>query len=217
MALFVDRVSAGVELADALAAHRGTDAVVVGIPRGGVVVAATVADRLRLPLAAIAVRKLGAPDREEYALGAIAAGVRVVDEDAVRAERVSAEQIAEVEAREKAELRRRAELFTHGPGVEARAALVVDDGLATGATAIAACRAVRKLGARRVVLAVPVAPARWHPVPGLVDDYVCPHREREFWAVGAFYDDFAQTTDAEVVSLLRDRRDEPRTDGVSPA
>jgi len=202
MALFSDRRDAGRDLSASLREWMGTDAVVVGIPRGGVVVADAVARELALPLAAVVVRKLGAPGREEYAVGAIAAGVRVVDDVAVRAQRISAAQLAGVESRERAELERRAELFARGADVGGRVAIVVDDGLATGATAIAACRAVRAMGASSVVLAVPVAPASWRPGPGLVEAYVCPHRPPEFWAVGGFYDDFHQTGDAEVVRLL---------------
>ncbi len=202
MALFEGRRAAGRVLAAALEAWRGSPAVVVAIARGGVPVAAQVARGLRLPLSAIAVRKLGAPGHEEYALGAIADGVRVVDEAAMRRERVTVAELAEVEAREREVLGRRAALLAGGVDVRGRPAIVVDDGIATGATAAAACRAVRALGATRIVLAVPVAPASWHPDPRVVDEWVCPHREREFWAVGRFYDDFRQTTDAEVVGLL---------------
>ncbi len=211
MALFADRADAGRQLAELLAARMdadsaggdaGPDTVVLGLPRGGVVVAAEVAARLRVPLGAIAVRKLGSPGREEFAVGAIAGDTRVVDEDALRVEGISATQLDAVERRERAELRRRAALFAGGPPPTGRRVLVVDDGLATGATATAACRAVRAAGATEVVLAVPVAPRRWQPEPGLIDAYVCAHPQAEFWAVGRFYADFAQTTDAEVVALL---------------
>ncbi len=175
----------------------------LGIPRGGVVVAAEVASALGLPLAAAVVRKLGAPTHEEYAVGAIAEGVRVVDADAVRRAQVSPDQLDSVEERERAELARRMQLFAREPvSVAGRTAIVADDGVATGATAIAACRAVRAQGAGRIVLAVPVAPADWRPDPAAVDAFVCPHRVRDFWAVGQFYRDFTQTSDAQVVELL---------------
>jgi len=206
MALYADRTDAGRQLAELLTTWENrdaaADAVVLGLPRGGVVVAAEVAARLNLPLGAIAVRKLGSPGREEFAVGAIAGDARVVDADALRAGGVSAAQLDAVESRERAELRRRAALFAGGPTPAGRRALVVDDGIATGATATAACRAVRAAGATAVVLAVPVAPQRWRPEPGLVDAYVCAHPQAEFWAVGRFYADFTQTTDAEVVALL---------------
>jgi len=205
MAMFTDRAAAGRELAAELARWKGTDAVVFGIPRGGVVVAAEIARALALPLDVAIVRKLGAPSRAEYAIGAIADGVRIVDDAAVRAQGVTAEQLASVEDLERTELARRVRAFPRtAGGIAGRTALVVDDGIATGATAAAACAALRAEGAQRVVLAVPVAPERWEPDPAVVDDYICPHRVRDFWAVGQFYDDFTQTPDEEVVRLLAD-------------
>ena len=203
MALFADRTAAGRELAESLRGWSDPGTVVLGIPRGGVVVAAEVARVLALPLSAAVVRKLGAPSHEEFAVGAIAEDVRVINDAAVRAGRVTDEQLAHVEDIERIELRRRAALFGASVGrVTGHMAIVVDDGIATGATAQAACRSVRAHGAQRIVLAVPVAPADWRPDAETADDYVCPHRERDFWAVGQFYDDFTQTNDAEVVELL---------------
>lgn len=207
MAIFADRTAAGRELASALAHWRDSGAVVAGIPRGGVVVAAEVARALHLRLIAAVVRKLGAPDREEFAVGAIADDVRVLSEYARRPGVVTPDQLAAVEKAERAELRRRTDLFGDIGEVTATTVIVVDDGIATGATATAACRSLKARGAARVVLAAPVAPAEWTPEPEAVDEYVCPHRMRRFWAVGEFYDDFAQTSDAEVVELLsRDPR-----------
>jgi putative phosphoribosyl transferase len=201
--IFSDRVDAGRRLAVTLEAERGTDALVLGIPRGGVVVAGEVARALDLPLAAVVVRKLGAPAHEEYAVGAIAEGVRVVDADAVRRGDVTPAQLDAVEDKERAELARRTRLFGRSaPSVAGRTVVVVDDGVATGATALAACRALRAQGATRIVLAVPVAPASWRPDAAVVDEFVCPHRVRGFWAVGQFYTDFTQTTDEEVTRLL---------------
>jgi putative phosphoribosyl transferase len=176
---------------------------VLGIPRGGVVVAAEVARALALPLAATVVRKLGAPAHEEYAIGAIAEGVEVVNEDAVRRGGVTPEALARVEDLERAELTRRMQLFADSPPpIAGRTVIVVDDGIATGATATAACRSLKAQGAGRIVLAVPVAPAAWQPPADAVDEYVCPHPIRDFWAVGQFYTDFTQTTDREVMRLL---------------
>jgi len=201
--IFADRVQAGRELAAELEAERGEEAVVYGIPRGGVVVAAEVARALGLPLAVAVVRKLGAPAHEEYAVGAIADGVKIVHPDAVRRGGITPQQLASVEDVERAELERRKRLFAaSAPPVAGRIALVVDDGVATGATAMAACQALHAQGAARIVLAVPVAPAEWKPDAATVDRYVCPHRMRDFWAVGQFYTDFTQTSDEEVSRLL---------------
>ncbi len=202
MALFQDRREAGRRLADALAAWKGADAVAVGIARGGVPVAAEVAHALGLPLSAVAVRKLGVPGHEEYAWGAIADGVRVVHDDAMRRLPGAREDLVAIEDRERAVLGQREALLVGAAAVAGRTAIVIDDGIATGATAEAACRAVRARGAVRVVLAAPVAPASWRPPPDVADEWVCPCPQAEFWAVGAFYTDFTQTEDAEVVRLL---------------
>jgi putative phosphoribosyl transferase len=202
VAIFVDRADAGRQLAAALEAWRGQDAVVLGIPRGGVVVAAEVARTLRLPLGVAVVRKLGAPTQEEFAIGAIAEGVRVVNPDALRG--VTPEELAVVEDLERIELRRRTRLFAPAPiELTGRVALIVDDGVATGATARAACRAIRAAAPAQIVLAVPVAPVQWRPEAAEADAFVCPHPMRDFWAVGQFYEDFTQTTDDEVARLLR--------------
>lgn len=207
MALFADRTAAGRELAGSLLPWKGSDAVVLGIPRGGVVVAAAVADALALPLDAVVVRKLGAAGHEEFAVGAIADGVRIVAPDAVRWAGMSARDMDEVEAAERDELARRTGAFGSGSAdLSGRPAIVVDDGVATGSSAVAACRALRGRHPSRIVLAVPVAPARWHAPADVVDEFVCPHPRRDFWAVGQFYDDFTQTGDEEVVRLLAERR-----------
>jgi putative phosphoribosyl transferase len=207
MALFADRAAAGRELAASLTAYEDEDAVVFGIPRGGVVVAAAVAEALELPLDVVIVRKLGAAGHEEFAVGAIADGVRIVAPDAVRWAGMSPRELDAVEAAERDELARRTAAFSSPHGaLTGRSAIVVDDGVATGSTALAACRALRMRDPALIVLAVPVAPARFTPAADAVDQYVCPHRQREFWAVGQYYDDFTQTTDAEVLRLLHAQR-----------
>ena len=201
---FADRTDAGARLAPLVASSVGRDAVALGVPRGGVVVAAVVAERLGLPLGVVVVRKLGAPGHEEYAVGAIADGVRVLDAESVRALRISESELGAVEARERIELARRAARYTRGASrdLHDREVVIVDDGIATGSTAIAACEVVRARGASRIVLATPVAPASWRPPVAAVDEYLCLVPARDFWAVGQFYERFEQTTDAEVERLL---------------
>jgi predicted phosphoribosyltransferase len=203
MALFADRADAGRDLAASLHAWRERDAVVLGIPRGGVVVAAAVAATYGWRLDRVAVRKLGAPGQEELAVGAIADGVRVISERALRLTGTTSADLERVERAERAELERRATVYpSPGTDMTGRLAIVVDDGIATGATAVAACRAVRLRGAAEVILAVPVAPRDWQPEAGAADEFVCPHRPRNFRAVGQFYDHFPQTSDGEVARLL---------------
>jgi len=205
--LFADRTDAGGVLAAELTAWRGADAVVCGIPRGGVVVGAAVAEALDLPLDVAIVRKLGATTNEEFAVGAIAEGVRVVRPDAVQLAGMGPEQLDFVEDMERVELRRRTALFAGSRAeLTGRTAIVVDDGIATGSTAIAACKTVRTRGAAQVVLATPVAPLGWRSARDIADEYICAVAASDFWAVGQFYRDFTQTTDAEVVALLERRR-----------
>jgi putative phosphoribosyl transferase len=204
---FADRADAGRRLGDRLAALLGEDgcrAVVLGLPRGGVVVAAEVARRLGAALDALVVRKLGVPGQPELALGAIAGGGVVVRNDAViTGRRLTPEQVADVVAAEEAELARRERAYRGDrPPVDVagRLAVVVDDGLATGATARAAVRAVRAQGPAWLVLAVPVAPRE--AAAGDADELVALARPSPFGAVGRYYRDFAATTDAEVRALL---------------
>ena len=136
-------------------------------------------------------------------MGAIAQGLRVDQPGSTHLDGVTPEQFAIVEERERAELHRRIRLFaTSAVDLRDRTAIVVADAVATGASAVAACRAVRAREPVRVVLAVPVAPRDWLPDADAVDEYVCPNRMPDFWAVGPFYDDFTQTSDEEVSRLL---------------
>ncbi|WP_344371912.1 phosphoribosyltransferase [Agromyces tropicus] len=209
--MFRNRVDAAAELLGRLERFRDRDVVVLGLPRGGVPVAAAVAEGLDAPLDVIVVRKLGLPTQTEVAMGAIGeGGVRVVDDDLVRRARVSDARFAEVERHEQATLDRRVVQLRGGrPPVPlaGRTALVVDDGLATGATAEAACRVARARGAARVVLAVPVAPKDAAARVPSADEVVAVEVPDWFMAVGQAYADFRQTSDEEVVALLEHARD----------
>ncbi|KIQ64651.1 phosphoribosyl transferase [Kitasatospora griseola] len=204
---FVDRVEAGRRLAARLKPLAGGDVVVLGLPRGGVPVAAEVAKALDAPLDVIVVRKLGVPFQPELGMGAIGeGGVRVVNEAVMRSTRTTGEELAQVEERERAELDRRARRYRGGRTrveISGRTAVVVDDGIATGSTARAACLIARRQGAARVVLAVPVAPSGWSGgLADVADELVALSTPEAFFGIGQFYEDFAQTTDAEVVACL---------------
>jgi uncharacterized protein (TIGR00369 family) len=208
---FRNRSDAGRRLASRLEHLRGKDTVILGLPRGGVPVAAEVARALAAPLDIILVRKLGVPAQPELGMGAIGeSDARVINPDVVRYARVSEAQLAEVERRERAELQRRARRFRGGAAHEplaGRIAVIVDDGIATGSTARAACQVVRAMGAARVLLAVPVAPPGADVgMRGDADEVICLEMPGRFLAIGEWYEDFAQTSDEEVVALLRAAR-----------
>ena len=204
---FADRREAGRHLAAAVADHGEDRPVVLGLPRGGVPVAYEVARALSAPLDVLVVRKLGCPWQPELGLGAIGEdGVRLLNTDLIRLTQVSAHELEAVAQREGRELERRVERYRQGRAaveLAGRTVLVVDDGLATGFTARAGIEVVRRRGARRVVLAVPVAPAdSLAELAEVADDIVCLQTPTSFSAIGAFYTDFSQTSDAEVTDLL---------------
>ena len=204
---FSDRADAGRQLAAHLGYLRGADPVVLGLPRGGVPVAFEVARQLRAPLDAVVVRKLGLPYRREVAMGALGeGGVVVVNEDVLRHAGVSEAAFAAVRAEEQVELDRRVRRLRQRRGqvpVPGRTVVVVDDGIATGATARAACQAVRAAGAARVILAVPVAAAdTLSALRAVTDEVVCLQTPPDFSAVGQWYRDVAPVSDEEVVRLL---------------
>ncbi|HEX7039911.1 MAG TPA: phosphoribosyltransferase family protein [Trueperaceae bacterium] len=208
MALFRDRAQAGRELAEELRRYAGRSGLVVlGLPRGGVPVAAEVARALGAPLDVLVVRKLGVPGHEELAMGAVASGGGVVlNDDVVSHLRLPQSVVASVVERELAEVRRRERAYRgERPPLDLRGAvaMIVDDGVATGATVRAAVRAARTAGAAEVVVAVPVgAPDSLARIAEVADDVVCPHRPRELRSVGEWYRDFSQTSDAEVREAL---------------
>ncbi|WP_210481224.1 phosphoribosyltransferase [Naasia sp. SYSU D00948] len=205
--MFRNREDAGIQLGQRIAGLGLTAPVVLGLPRGGVPVAAEVARALEAPLDVLLVRKLGSPANPEYAMGAIGEdGVRVLHDRVLAALKVRPEQLDDIESRERTELERRAAAYRQGRervDLHGRTAVIVDDGIATGATAEAACRIARNLGAERIVLATPVAPADW--LAGLsehADDFVALETPQAFFAVGQAYAHFDQTSDAEVLAAL---------------
>ncbi|MGW5055162.1 erythromycin esterase family protein [Actinokineospora sp. NPDC004072] len=206
--LFRDRADAGRALAGLLAHYRGRDAVVLGLPRGGVPVAHEVATALGLPLDVFIVRKLGLPGHPELAMGALASGgAMVLNDDVVRGHRVTPDVVRSVADEETRELRRRERLYRGDKPplqVEGRAVILVDDGLATGASMRAAVQALRELRPGRLVVAVPTASASTCEEFGReVDEVICATTPASFYAVGQSYRDFSQTSDDEVVELLR--------------
>ena len=216
MVVFKDRVDAGRQLAEQLESLRGQDVVVLGLPRGGVPVAAEVAQALDLPLDVIVVRKLGVPYQPELAMGAIGeGGVLVLNNDVLSLAQIAEDELAAVERRERAELESRVIRFRQGrerQRLTGRTALIVDDGIATGSTARVACLVARGLGAAKVVFAVPVGAAdSIRDLPG-ADEVVCLSVPRQLIAVSYHYFDFTPTTDDEVSALLgaADRRQSRR-------
>jgi predicted phosphoribosyltransferase len=205
---FLNRAEAGRLLAEKLEKYAGRDDVIVlGLPRGGVPVAYEVAKRLGVPLDVFIVRKLGVPGFEELAAGAIASGgVRVLNQDVMRALPNADETIESITARETAELERREQSYRDGrlaPELRNRVVILVDDGLATGATMRAAVKALRQRGVAKIVVAVPVGPPdTCREFEDEADETICASTPEFFQAVGQYYEDFSQTSDEEVRELL---------------
>lgn len=213
-AVFEDRIDAGRRLAGRLSHLAGGDTVVVGLPRGGVPVAQQVAGELGAPLDVIVVRKLGVPWQPELAMGAIGEeGVRVLDRDLVSSLGISEQRLRSVEDRERAELQRRVEEYRGGRpmrDLRGKTVIVVDDGIATGSTAAAACRVVKEHGAERIVMATPVSsPRASRMLTAYADEVVTVEEPEDFAAIGQFYSDFSQTSDAEVRDILSQSVQEP--------
>lgn len=211
-ALFTDRVDAGRRLSQELKAYAGrTDVIVLGLPRGGVPVAAEVARQLRVPLDIFLVRKLGVPGHEELAMGAIASGgVRVLNEEVVQGLDIPPEVVDRVAAREQKELERRERAYRNGrsaPELSGRTVILVDDGLATGASMSAAVAGLRVHRPASIIVAVPTAsPETCEMFEDMVDRVVCAETHQPFFGVGYWYENFAQTTDDEVRTLLEEAR-----------
>jgi putative phosphoribosyl transferase len=205
--VFKNRVDAGQRLAVKLLHLRGQNNVVLGLPRGGVPVAAEVARVLEAPLDVIVVRKLGVPSQPELGMGAIGEdGVRIINYDVIRLTGATDRDVANAERRERVELDRRVQQFRKNRprlSLVDRNAIIIDDGIATGSTAKAACQVARMLGAARVILATPVAPVDWtERLANDADEFVCVQTPKRLFGVAQWYHDFSQTTDEEVVRCL---------------
>lgn len=215
---FADRVEAGRLLAKELSPYHLRSAVVLGLTRGGVPVGSVVADRLQLPLDVIVARKLGVPWQPELAMGAIAGTARILDRSMIRELGICDEDIEEIVAREQAEMKRREQLYRAGePALDlhGQTAILVDDGLATGNTMLAAVRHARSLKAAGVVIAIPVGSRQaCDRLRKEVDDLVCLAIPELFFAVGEWYRDFRQVSDTEVQNLLAESRHRVRSSAV---
>jgi putative phosphoribosyl transferase len=207
--IFRDRREAGRELARRLQKYAGRqDLIVLGIPRGGVPVAFEVASALKAPLDIFVSRKLGVPGQEELAFGAVASGgTRILDEEIVSAVGISEAEIERIAARETQELLRREQVFRAGrPPLDlaGKTVVLVDDGIATGASIRVAIAALRQRRTAEIVVAAPVVPlSTYERLRRESDDVICVHTPKSFYAIGEFYDDFSQVTDEEVIELLR--------------
>lgn len=206
--IFHDRISAGRKLAQRLSYLKNKEVVVLGLPRGGVPVAFEVAHEINAPLDVIVVRKLGVPFQPELAMGAVGeGGVVIKNDEVIRMAKISAEQFAQVQARENEEVANRATKFREGrspASLKGRIALIVDDGIATGSTAQAACDVARALGADKVILAVPVGSKEAvAALTSRADEVICLDIPDNFFAVGEWYEDFSPVSDEEVVEFLR--------------
>lgn len=207
MRQFADRAAAGRALADLLRQYqRQPDVLVLGLPRGGVPVAFEIAQSLHAPLDVMIVRKLGAPGQPELALGAVASGGVTVINESLLAWFEDPQAIERIEAAERIELERRERAYRGGrPPLTARGrtVILVDDGAATGATMRAAVRATRKLAAKKIVVALPVASTdAYQMLCREADEVICISTPATFYAVGQWYEEFTQTTDEEVTDLL---------------
>lgn len=204
---FKDRIDAGQRLGKALLIYKTEDSIVIGMTRGGIPVANEVAQRLNLPLQAICVRKLGVPNFKELGMGAIAPGIEVLNHQLIRQLNISRAAIDEVLAIENQELKRQMRAYTGRNtllDLSKKSVIIVDDGVATGVSLRAAILAIKKAGARQIIVGVPVAPPETAiKLSSEVDHFVCLYEPLDFSAVGAYYSLFDQVTDKEVFNLLK--------------
>lgn len=211
--LFLDRVEAGQQLAEHLIEYADRqDVMVLALPRGGVPVAFEVAKKLKAPLDVILVRKLGTPYQEELAMGAISSdGVTILNQDLIHELGISSKAVNQAIAREEKEIQRRLKLYRphHEPlDVKGKVVILIDDGIATGSTMLAAIEAVKTMGAQKIVIATPIAPPDTiQQLHYEADQVVCLYAPERLYAIGNWYEDFTQTSDQEVQELLTEARD----------
>lgn len=220
---FSDRSEAGRKLAQALTSYKHEQPIVLALPRGGVPVAAEIAAALDAPLDLVLVRKIGAPMQPELAMGAVVDGrepIVVRNESVIRLGRVSEQDFATARDQQLAEIERRCKKYLGDrphPELKGRTVIVVDDGIATGATTRAALRALRKRQPRKLVLAVPVAPTQTlRDLRTEADEIICLESYDDFGAIGLFYADFTQVSDAEVIALLAEHPVRPQAGYSQP-
>jgi predicted phosphoribosyltransferase len=211
MAYFSDRVDAGKRLALELRDFAGKNGIVLAIPRGGVIVGYEIANALSLPLDVIIPHKLGAPYNPELAIGAITEdGTTFLDDNLIAYMNVSQEYIKQESERQKKEIQRRLKLYRQDapyPNLTGLRVILVDDGIATGSTMKAALASVRNKGAASITVAIPVGPpSTIKELKNQADRVICPYTPEYFQAIGQFYDDFSQTSDEEVIQLLKQNR-----------
>jgi putative phosphoribosyl transferase len=222
MEKFINRHEAGRVLANQLKSYaNNSEVIVLALPRGGVPVGYEIAKSLFAPLDVFIVRKLGVPGHEELAMGAIASGgVAIFNQDIVRALHISEDDIQRVISKESEELKRRELIYRHDsefPSLQNKIVILVDDGIATGATMRAAVRTLRQQEPARIIMAIPVAAfSTYQDMAKIVDEIVCPLQPLHFYAVGLWYEDFSQTTDSEVSELLAKWNDNHMESGQSP-
>ncbi|MCL1977655.1 MAG: phosphoribosyltransferase [Candidatus Bathyarchaeota archaeon] len=211
MPIFLNRIDAGRQLADALKTQSFVDGLILAIPRGGVVIGFEVAETLELPLDIIIPRKIGSPENPELAIGAMTEdGTAILDENLISYLNVSKDYIYHESEKQKQEIQRRMQVYRQNepyPDLEGRDVIVVDDGIATGSTMKAALVSVKNRGAKSVIAAIPVGPTTTiEELKQQADRVFCLYMPEVFYAIGEFYDDFTQTSDVEVIDLLRKNR-----------
>jgi len=209
--LYKDRQDAGRQLAEILRKYKNEEPVIIALPRGGVVLGYEVAKELKAPLDVITPRKIGAPFHPEFGVGAIAPfGIQVLDIETINRLRISEDEIQEIIELETNEMNRRTNLYRKDLpplDLKEKTVIVVDDGIATGVSTKAAIRSIKKMQPKKIILAVPVCPQdAAEKFKHEVDEFICLYAPFDFYAVGAFYDDFRQISDSEVIELLENAR-----------